>query len=86
MIDQENMRKLKVRTIADWLDNIGIIEVRTARNGKNHRVPTAQGKSMGISQKEAMGQNGKYLVTVYNSEALQFDIDNIPVLIELNDE
>ena len=86
MIDQENMRKLKVRTITDWLENIGIIEVRTDRNGKNHRVPTAQGKSMGISQKEAMGQNGKYLVTVYNSEAQQFVFDNIPVLIELNDE
>ncbi len=86
LIDQENMRKLKVRTITDWLENIGIIEIRTDRNGKNHRIPTSQGKSMGISQKEAIGQNGKYLVTVYNSEAQQFIIDNIPVLIELNDE
>ncbi len=86
LIDLENMRRLKTTTVTEWLENIGMVEIRTDRNGKNHRVPTAQGKSMGLSQHEAIGRNGKYIATVYNSEAQQFIFDNIPVLAELNDE
>ena len=85
LIDLENMRRLKVTTITEWLENIGMIGTRTDSNGKNHRFPTEQGKSMGLSETEAIGRNGRYIAIVYNSEAQQFIFDNIGVLIELND-
>ena len=47
-------------------------------------LPTEQGKSIGISTEERVGQNGTYRVTVYNTDAQQFILDNIDAVIEIN--
>ncbi len=85
LIDPENMRRLKVTTITEWLENIGMLSTYTDPSGSNHRRPTAQGKSMGLSEREFVGRTGKYIAIVYNSEAQQFIFDNIGVLAELDD-
>ena len=57
-----------------------------AGDGKTAKLPTEQGKAMGISTEERFGQAGTYHVTVYNKEAQQFILDNIEAIIEINNQ
>lgn len=84
LIDPETMTKLKYTSITTFLMQSGFLAPAETTDGATTRIPTAQGKTIGISIEEREGQNGKYRVTVYNSNAQQFILDNIDAVIEEN--
>lgn len=77
----ENMVKLKVTAITDWLVDIGMLEVLTF-NDKNRKLPTAQGLAMGILKEERTGLYGTYQAVLYDENAQHFIIDNLPAIIQ----
>lgn len=77
----ETMKKLKVTAITNWLVDIGMLSV-VEMNGKNHKLPTAEGNSLGLMQTERQGQYGTYLAIEYSIDAQHFVIDNLNAIIE----
>ncbi|MBO4423535.1 MAG: hypothetical protein J5879_08855 [Clostridia bacterium] len=84
LVDPEAMTKLKYSSITSFLMQSGLIVEERYANGNKAKVPTADGKSIGISREERNGMNGAYFVTVYNTEAQKFILDNICAIIEIN--
>lgn len=77
----ENMVKLKITAITDWLVDIGMLEILTF-NDKNRKLPTAKGLSMGIVKEERTGLYGTYQAVLYDENAQHFIIDNLPAIIQ----
>ncbi len=77
----ENMEKLKVTAITNWLVDINMLSV-VQMNGKNHKHPTANGESIGITMEKREGQYGSYYAVLYNELAQRFIIDNLSAIID----
>ncbi len=77
----EAMEKLKVTAITNWLVDINMLSVVHA-NGKNHKCPTANGESIGITMEQRDGQYGPYYAVLYNESAQHFIIDNLAAIID----
>ncbi len=86
LIDQNTMAKLKYTSVTSFLLQSGFLMESQAGDGKTAKLPTEQGKALGISTEERIGQAGTYHVTVYNIEAQQFILDNIEAIIEINNQ
>lgn len=86
LADNENMTKLTVTVMTEWLVNIGILFNEVSAMGKNAKRPSPQGIAMGISVEERTGMNGPYSVVVYNREAQQFVVDNLDSALNLSRE
>ena len=54
--------------------------------GKKKKHPTEMGESLGISEELRHGMYGDYMVVIYNREAQQFVIDNLPSVIALKNK
>ena len=78
------MTKLKTTSITGFLMESGLLEAAPAADGSTYKVPTEQGRSIGISVEERTGRYGRYRVTLYNIDAQQFILDNIEAVIALN--
>lgn len=86
LTDLNSMKKLKYTSIITFMVQSGLLTQMESADGKTVRYPTAGGASIGISSEERTGQNGSYQVTVYNSTAQQFILDNIDAVIEINNQ
>ena len=84
LIDESAMNKLKDGSITTFLLQSGVLVQTEAENGKKSKAPTKQGESIGIISKERIGQNGTYLMIVYNADAQQFILDNMDAVTEIN--
>ncbi len=84
LIDEETSSKLKATTIASFLVEAGMLEIIERPDGKNAKVPTADGEAIGLFLQERQGQYGSYSVVCYNESAQQFIYDNIDAIIEYN--
>lgn len=73
--------KLKNTAITNWLVSIEMLEIRRLADGKNTKMPTQQGKELGITSEKRIGIHGKYIAVVYNKEAQQFILDNIEAIV-----
>lgn len=80
-VKPENMKKLKVTAITNWLVSINMLEVITINN-KNIKKVTASGKALGLTEEERLGQYGRYFAVTYNKNAQQFVIDNLNSIID----
>ncbi|MGN0528590.1 MAG: hypothetical protein ACI4IE_05610 [Eubacterium sp.] len=80
-VKPENMKKLKVTAITNWLVSINMLEV-VKINGKNVKRVTDNGTDLGICTEEHFGQYGKYYSITYNKDAQQFIVDNLNSIIE----
>lgn len=80
-VKPENMKKLKVTAISNWLVSINMLKVVTI-NSKNIKKVTDNGSSLGLTEEERMTQNGTYLAVTYNRNAQQFIVDNLNSIIE----
>lgn len=78
------MTKLKHTSITSFLIESGLLIQTDAGDGHHAKLPTEQGRNIGISTEERVGQNGTYHVTVYNTEAQQFILDNIDAIVDIN--
>ena len=84
LIDSESVKQLKYASITAFLMERGYLITHETRDGKTVKVPTESGKTIGITREERNGQNGPYMVTLYNLAAQKFILDNIDSIIEIN--
>lgn len=77
----ENMKKLKVTAITNWLVSINMLKV-VMINNKNIKKVTAGGEDLGLIEEERLGQYGKYFAVTYNKNAQRFIIDNLNAIID----
>lgn len=84
LVDPDAVTKLEYSSITSFLLQSGFLVEYEYSEGRKTKIPTGSGKSIGISREERLGQYGPYYVTVYNSEAQQFILDNINAIIEIN--
>jgi len=78
LIDTDIMQKLKLKTINNWLLNMGLLEEEETERGKRKK-PTEAGKELGIVQKQSFYSG--YLFTAYGRDAQHFIVDNIEAII-----
>lgn len=81
LIQEENMKKLSYKHIADWLIQAGFLKLVTGDDGKTVRRPTDNGINIGISIEERESSKGPYMVVVYNQAAQEFILDNLDAVI-----
>ncbi len=86
LIDAENMQSLTYKDFAAWLVDIGALKEVENDEGKKKKHPTEMGESLGISEELRHGMYGDYMVVIYNREAQQFVIDNLPSVIALKNK
>ena len=86
LVDESAMTKLKYTSITSFLLQSGFLAQAEAGDGEKTKAPTKQGNTIGITSEERVGQAGTYRVTVYNTEAQQFVLDNIDAIIEINNQ
>lgn len=81
LITNENMNKLKLKDLYNWLINCGLIK-KVEYNGKNVKRPTEIGKDIGIYLEHRIGVYGEYDIVMYSKKAQEFIIDNFSNLLE----
>ncbi len=86
LIDAENMQSLTYKDFAAWLIDIGMLKEIENSEGKKKKYPTEMGESLGISTETRQGMYGEHIVVVYNREAQQFVIDNLPSVIAMKNK
>ena len=77
----ENMSRLKVTALTDWLVDMKLLEITIYRD-KTRKYPTAQGNAMGITKEERMGIHGLYSVVLYDEAAQRLIVDNLSGIVE----
>lgn len=85
-VDPETMKSLRSGVITRWLLGIGALEQVQLPSGKTIRLPTPQGRGLGLITQEFQGENSVYSVVLYKPEAQQFIFDNIDAIEQLNRE
>lgn len=85
-VDPETMKSLRSGVITRWLLGIGALEEVQLPSGKTTRLPTPQGRGLGLITQEFRGENSVYSVVLYKPEAQQFIFDNIDAIEQLNRE
>ena len=84
LVDLETMQKLKTTSITKFLLQSGLLFEEEGPSGSKNKRPTEDGRRLGISTTQRMGQNGEYTAVVYNREAQQFILDNLDAIIAIN--
>lgn len=79
----EEMKKLSHKDLTNWLLSVGMLAQCSKANGKTSKLPTENGNDIGITTQTRVGQNGEYVITVYNREAQAFIVDNIDAVIDM---
>ena len=77
----ENMSKLKITAVTDWLVDLKLLEVLIF-NDKTRKFPTPTGEKMGIIKEERTGPHGSYSVVLYTEKAQRFIVDNLSAVID----
>lgn len=85
-VDPETMKSLRSGVITRWLLGIGALEQVQLPSGKEAKIPTPQGRSLGLITQEFRGENSVYSVVLYKPEAQQFIFDNLDAIEQLNRE
>ena len=86
LIDLETTKKISATTINNWLLELKLLEVAIQPNGKNRKLPTEQGKELGIFAEERTGQYGTYITVLFSQPAQQFIYDNIEAIVGSKNE
>lgn len=81
LINLETTKKISAATINNWLLELKLLEVNVLPNGKNRKMPTEQGKEMGIFTEERTGQYGTYTVVLFSPTAQEFIYDNVDAIV-----
>lgn len=81
MTDVEKGMKITSSRIAEWLVDIGALEIKVGAGGKFVKCPTARGNEMGIETESRVGRFGEYQAIVCNRAAQQLIADNIDAIM-----
>lgn len=81
-VKHTDMKKLKSKTINDWLVYKGYLCNKENPKGKLYRELTEKSKYVGIKSKQRTGTFGEYTVIIHSETSQQFIIDNLLDMIE----
>ena len=76
-VDLNRVRSLRVRDVTDWLVERGLLVETAAADGRKHRIPTDEGRALGISSSEKTGRDGRYISVAYNQAAQTYLLDHM---------
>lgn len=79
--ENENMQKMTYSGIANWLYDMGMLELQYTEDGKTRKCPTLKGREIGITEEERNGKNGAYQIVIYNTHAQHFILDHLDDII-----
>lgn len=79
LIDTETTKTVSATLINRWLMQIGMLEEVTLSDDNRRKLPTAQGRELGIITEERSGQYGSFTAVLYTAQAQQFIFDHIEV-------
>ena len=77
----DKMMKFKVTDLTKWLISIGLLEIKD-QYGKKIKLPTNEGKKMGMILEHRRGSYGNYSIILYKKEMQEFIINNFECLID----
>jgi len=80
LVDTNISKKISAATINNWLLSLQFLELVVQQDGKNRKLPTDQGRELGIFTEEKIGQYGKYVIVLFSQPAQQFIFDNIDAI------
>ena len=82
LIDLDKTKKISASTINKWLLGLHMLEIVSQPNGKTRKMPSDQGREIGIFTEERTGQYGTYVTVLFSSSAQQFIYDNIDAVVD----
>ena len=65
----------------NWLLAKGFLTVMTGEDGKTKRIPSDNGRNIGIISQWKQGMRGEYLAILYTDRAQQFLLDNLYTIL-----
>ena len=71
------MKSFSVPKLNQWLMQKGFLYEITDPQGKPRKIPTEQGRAMGISAETKMGRDGEYIAVLFDTKAQRFIVNNI---------
>lgn len=71
------MKSFSVPKLNQWLMQKGFLYEITDPQGKPRKIPTEQGRAMGISAETQMGRDGEYIAVLFDTKAQRFIVNNI---------
>ena len=77
LVNNPTMKSFSVPKLNQWLIQKGLLRETTDPLGKTRKIPTEQGKSMGISAEIKMGRDGEYIAVLFDARAQRFIVNNI---------
>lgn len=80
-VGTRDCKKISYRQITDYLVKIGMIKLVENSAGAHRRLPTENGKKLGISLDTRVGQYGPYQVVLYSEDAQRFIVDNVDAIM-----
>ncbi len=86
LINLETTKKISAATINHWLLDLQLLEIIVQPNGKNKKMPTEQGRELGIFTEERNGRYGTYVTVLFSPSAQQFIYDNIEAVVGSRNE
>lgn len=75
------MRRLNPSKITDWLLLCGFLKKEQGQDGKMCRVPTEQGRKLGLTSKLHQSGNREYVTVYYNANAQRFIVDHLDEIL-----
>ena len=85
-VDENAMRRITAASINSWLVDRGFLEVVERPDGKTRKLPTPEGRNLGIVTEERMGQYGPYTNVLFASSAQAFVYDHVGAIVEMYEQ
>ena len=77
LVNNPLMKSFSVPKLNQWLLQKGLLCETTDPQGRTRKIPTEQGRSMGISAETKMGREGEYIAILFDARAPRFVVNNI---------
>lgn len=71
------MKSFSVPKLNQWLIQKDLLRESADSFGKTRKLPTEQGKALGICSEQKMGRDGEYIAVLFNVNAQRFIVNNI---------
>ncbi len=83
LIDSSAMKKIKVKTIFDWLVNENLLERFVTERGKEYKKVTEKGRSIGLYEEGKVSANGlSYTLIICDKNAQQYIVNHSNIIAE----
>ena len=71
------MKSFSVPKLNQWLIQRDLLRESADSFGKIRKLPTEQGRALGICSEQKMGRNGEYIAVLFDTRAQRFIVNNI---------